>query len=241
MIPGLAEPTPARRTAAGGVASGGRDLGWPSTRVLPASFFARPADLVAPELIGMILWREGVGGGRVVEVEAYLPEDDPACHAHRGITPRNSAMFGPPGTVYVYVSYGVHLLLNLVCESEGVAAAVLVRALEPVGDSSILLANRGLAPGAELSATSGPGRVGQALGLDMSWNSVELGFDSGLAVLDQGEVPPVEMTERIGISSGVHLDLRYILGGNRYLSRPPRRGTPVARVSGRGVGADVGE
>ncbi len=198
-------------------------------RVLPPSFFARPADLVAPELIGKILWREGVGGGRLVEVEAYLPEDDPACHAHRGMTPRNRAMFGPPGTVYVYVSYGVHLLLNLVCEVEGVGAAVLVRAMEPLGDTSILLANRGLGSGDERSATSGPGRVGQALGLDLGWNFVELGFESGLAVFDAGEAPPVETTERIGISSGGHLDLRYILAGSRYLSRPPRRGAPVAR------------
>lgn len=236
MIPGVAQATPGRRAAAGGVPGCGRALDWPSKRVLPASFFARSADLVAPELIGKILWREGVGGGRLVEVEAYLPEDDPACHAHRGMTPRNRAMFGPAGTVYVYVSYGVHLLLNLVCEAEGVAAAVLVRALEPLGDTSILLANRGLPCGAELSAASGPGRVGQALGLDMSWNSVGLGLESGLAVLDDDEVPPVETTGRIGISSGVHLDLRYILGGNRYLSRPPRRGTPVARASGRGVG-----
>ncbi|MHB0979773.1 MAG: DNA-3-methyladenine glycosylase [Thermoleophilia bacterium] len=229
MIPRVAEPTPGRRAAAGGVPSGGRDLGWPSMRVLPPSFFARPADLVAPELIGKILWREGVGGGRLVEVEAYLPEDDPACHAHRGMTPRNRAMFGPPGTVYVYVSYGVHLLLNLVCEVEGVAAAVLVRAMEPLGDTSILLENRGLGPGDERSATSGPGRVGQALGLDMGWNSVELGFESGLAVLDDGVAPPVETTGRIGVSSGGHLNLRYILAGSRYLSRPPRCGAPVAR------------
>ncbi len=196
--------------------------------VLHPSFFARPADRVAPELIGKILWREGVGGGRLVEVEAYLPTGDPACHAHRGMTPRNRAMFGSPGTIYVYMSYGIHVLLNLVCEVEGVAAAVLVRALEPLGDTSVLLANRGLGSDEIRSATTGPGRVGQALGLDLSWNCADLGTKSGLAVLEDGWASPVEVTGRIGVGSGGDLALRYILAGSTYLSRPPRRGAPLA-------------
>lgn len=197
-------------------------------RVIPASFFARPADVVAPELIGKILWREGVGGGRLVEVEAYLPADDPACHAHRGMTPRNRAMFGRPGTIYVYISYGIHLLLNLVCDVEGVGAAVLVRALEPLGDVSALVQNRGLDTRIR-SLVSGPGRVGQALGLDLSWNSVRLGVESGLSVLDDGSAPAVEATTRVGVGSGGNLALRYILPDSGYLSRPPRRGFPVTR------------
>lgn len=199
-----------------------------SGRVLDPSFFARPADSVAPDLIGKILWREGVGGGRLVEVEAYLPEGDPACHAHRGMTPRNRAMFGAPGTVYVYLSYGLHVLLNLVCEPEGVAAAVLVRAVEPLGDVSMLLANRGLGPREVRAVTTGPGRVGQAFGLDLTWNHAVLGTESGLVVLDDGWAPRVEVTGRIGVGSGGDLALRYILPGSTYLSRPPRRGAPLA-------------
>lgn len=203
--------------------------GWPVAPFLPSSFFARPADVVAPELIGKVLWREGVGGGRLVEVEAYLPEGDPACHAHRGLTPRNRAMFGAPGTVYVYMSYGIHVLLNLVCELEGVPAAVLIRAFEPLGDPSAVLGNRGLAVDSLPVVAAGPGRVGQALGLDLGWNQRPLGADTGLAVLDVGDSPPVEATTRIGVGSGGDLCLRYILAGNRYLSRPPRRGKPLAR------------
>ncbi len=97
---------------------------------------------MAPDLIGKILWREGVGGGRLTEVEAYLPDDDPACHAACGPTRRNAAMFGPPGTVYVYLSYGVHVLLNLVCDREQVGSAVLIRSFEPLGETRHLRLNR---------------------------------------------------------------------------------------------------
>ena len=94
---------------------------------LDDSFFARPSDLVAADLVGKILWARGLGGGRLTEVEAYLPHGDPACHAACGLTKRNAAMFGPPGTIYVFLSYGVHYLLNLVCEREGIGSAVLER------------------------------------------------------------------------------------------------------------------
>jgi DNA-3-methyladenine glycosylase len=205
------------------------DLGRPPGRHLPAAFFDRRADQVAPDLVGKVLWREGVGGGRLVEVEAYLPDEDPACHAHRGMTPRNRAMFGAPGTMYVYVSYGIHLLLNLVCLAEGVGSAVLVRAFEPMGDPTVLLANRGLSAHDVRVIASGPGRVGQALSLDLSLNSVPLGVDSGLSVIDNGCRPPVEATHRIGITSGRDLTLRYILPESPYLSRGPRRGREVRR------------
>ncbi len=205
------------------------DLDRPPGRDLPAAFFDRPTDEVAPDLVGKVLWRQGVGGGRLVEVEAYLPSEDPACHAHRGMTPRNRAMFGPPGTIYVYVSYGIHLLLNLVCMPPGVGSAVLVRAFEPSGDTSVMLANRGLSESDVRLIASGPGRVGQALGLDLSLNSAALGVDSGLSVIDDGCVPPVEATHRIGITSGRDLTLRYILPESPYLSRGPRRGRVVSR------------
>lgn len=205
------------------------DLDRPPGRDLSAEFFNRRADEVAPDLVGKVLWRQGVGGGRLVEVEAYLPSEDPACHAHRGMTPRNRAMFGPPGTIYVYVSYGIHLLLNLVCLAQGVGSAVLVRAFEPIGNPSVTLANRGLSAADARLIASGPGRVGQALGLDLSLNSAALGVDSGLSVIDDGCRPPVEATHRIGITSGRDLTLRYILPESPYLSRGPRRGREVSR------------
>lgn len=196
----------------------------PAGDPLPLSFFARPSHLVAPELVGKILWREGVGGGRLVEVEAYLPNDDPACHAHRGMTARNAAMFGLPGHLYVYLSYGIHYLLNLVCDDPGVGSAVLVRALEPMGDLDVLWKNRG-DPDSRLNLselTSGPGRVGQALGLDRRMNGLPLGAGSGIYVLDDGVAPQVARTSRVGISSGAELLLRYILPGSAYVSRGPR-------------------
>lgn len=191
---------------------------------LPQSFFGRPSDVVAPDLLGKILWREGVGGGRLVEVEAYLPIDDPACHAYRGRSARNAAMFGPPGHLYVYVSYGIHNLVNLVCDREGVGSAVLVRAFEPMGDLKTMRLNRGDVAG-RLSArdlTSGPGRVGQALGLDRSWNGRVLGRASGICVLDDGTTVDVARTTRVGVSIGAELPLRYILPGSVYVSRGPR-------------------
>ncbi|GAB4244820.1 MAG: DNA-3-methyladenine glycosylase [Thermoleophilia bacterium] len=195
-------------------------VGGPPGELVPRSFFSRPSDEVAPDLIGKILWREGVGGGRLVEVEAYLPAGDPACHAHRGMTPRNAVMFGPPGHMYVYLSYGIHHLLNLVCDHPGVGSAVLVRAFAPLGDVALLRANRGdLDQRLSLrELASGPGRVGQALGLDLSWNGRPLGRESGVYLLDDGDRPPVVRTVRIGISGGRELPLRYILPGSDCVS-----------------------
>lgn len=196
---------------------------------LDPHFFARSPDTVAEDLVGKVLWRDGVGGGRLVEVEAYLEQGDPASHAYRGVTARNRAMFGPPGTLYLFVSYGVHVLLNLVCLEAGFGAAVLLRAFEPIGDPSHLLENRGLPASKLRLATSGPGRIGQALSLDLDFNSRALGASSGLHVLDDGYRCPVHATERIGISSGGRLLLRYILPGNPHVSCPPRRGQAVRR------------
>jgi len=205
------------------------ELRSPPGELLGEGFFARPSETVAPELIGKILWRQGIGGGRLVEVEAYLPSVDPACHAYRGRTRRNEVMFGPPGRTYVYLSYGVHVLLNLVCERAEVPSAVLVRAFEPLGATERLRSNRGDAAGRLPLETlaAGPGRVGRSLGLDLSWNGRELGRApgaSGLLVLDEGYRPDVEVTPRIGISGGRELQLRFILPGSPSLSRAPRRG-----------------
>lgn len=209
----------------------------PPGQVLMPEFFARPSDEVAPDLIGKILWRSGVGGGRLTEVEAYLPQNDPACHAARGRTPRNAAMFGPPGCVYVYLSYGVHVLLNLVCDQESLGSAVLIRSFEPVGETAQLLKNRATrgqsvepienAPPSRPSdgrrLSCGPGRVGQALGLHLGMNGLPLGEASGLYTIDDGAVPEIARTARVGISQGDHLPLRFYMTGNAYVTHGARR------------------
>jgi DNA-3-methyladenine glycosylase len=207
----------------------------PAGRLLTDDFFARSSELVAHDLIGKILWREGVGGGRLTELEAYLPCHDPACHAARGLTRRNAAMFGPPGTVYLYLSYGIHVLLNLVCDWERVGSAVLVRSFEPLGDTRRLRLNRArngkaAAPaGASVDhlrlgpyLSCGPGRVGQALDLHLGLDGLPLGDASGLYVIDDGVVPTVERTERIGISKGDRLLLRFVMSESAYVSRRAR-------------------
>jgi DNA-3-methyladenine glycosylase len=171
----------------------------PAGAPLGPEFFARPSDAVAPDLIGKILWMRGVGAGRLTEVEAYLPWGDPASHSACGSTARNAAMFGPPGSIYVFFSYGVHYLLNLVCDAEGVGSAVLLRALEPLGEG-----------GAHGPATyCGPGRLGARLGVAPGLNGSMLGEESGLFVLDDCLRPQVGISTRIGITRGAALLLRY--------------------------------
>ncbi len=207
----------------------------PAGRILTEDFFARSSESVAPDLIGKILWREGVGGGRLTEVEAYLPDDDPACHAACGPTRRNAAMFGPPGTVYVYLSYGVHVLLNLVCDREQVGSAVLIRSFEPLGETRHLRLNpagngKAKSPGGGSSDHAdygpplccGPGRVGQALDLYLGLNGLPLGEASSLYVIDDGVAPTVQRTTRIGISKGDGLLLRFIMSDSAYVSRQAR-------------------
>jgi DNA-3-methyladenine glycosylase len=202
----------------------------PPGRVVPPGFFAAPSDQVAPRLLGTILWFRGIGGGRLTEVEAYLPEDDPACHAYRGRTRRNAAMFGPPGTIYVFQSYGVHMLLNLVCDHEGVGSAVLIRSFEPLGDTRVLESNRRWperipavsAPAAHaprrVDLARGPGCVGQALAVHVGLNGLALGEDSGVVVIDDGWRPEVGCSTRIGISRGDELPLRFFTVGSAYVS-----------------------
>jgi DNA-3-methyladenine glycosylase len=181
--------------------------------VLSAGFFARASDEVAPDLIGKVLWRRGFGGGRLSEVEAYLPEGDAASHSARGWTRRNSAMFGPPGRIYVFLSYGVHCLLNVVCDRESVGSAVLIRSFEPVEAAD--------GPRLRIGAR-GPGRVGQVLGIGREMSGLALGEESGVFLLDDGERPEVGRTTRIGISRGEQLPLRHYMIGSRYISGPAR-------------------
>ena len=183
----------------------------PAGDVLPAGFFARPSDVVATELVGRVIWRQGVGGGRLTEVEAYLPSDDPASHAAVGETARNSAMFGPAGCLYVFLSYGIHRLLNVVCDEETVGSAVLIRSYEPLTGPQ----ESDLAGGAR-----GPGRVGKALDIRLEMSGRPLGPASGVFLLDDGVRPEVGRTTRVGISQGGQLPLRYYAVGSRYLSGP---------------------
>jgi DNA-3-methyladenine glycosylase len=185
------------------------------SRLLQRSFFARSVHKVAPDLIGVTLLFGGVGG-RIVEVEAYH-HTDPAAHSFNGRTERNAVMFGPPGFAYVYRSYGIHWCLNFVCEPEGSASAVLIRALEPTQGLATMRRRRGVQD--ERLLCSGPGRLCEALGVT--------GTHSGLA-LDQ---PPFQIEARaaraaiaigprIGITKAIDLPWRFGLKDSRYVSKP---------------------
>ncbi len=182
---------------------------------LAREFFARSVHDVAPDLVGCTLHVDGVGG-RIVEVEAYDP-DDPASHGYRGPTARNRAMFGPPGHAYVYRSYGIHWCLNLVCGPEGSAEAVLVRALEPTAGLELMRERRGLRD--ERLLCAGPGRLCQALGVTAAHDGLPLDRPPfALAVGDE----PAEVANgvRVGITRAAELPWRYVQAGSRFLSRP---------------------
>lgn len=181
---------------------------------MDAAFFARSVHEVAPELVGARLTVEGVGG-TIVEVEAY-DRDDPASHGYRGRTLRNGAMFGPPGTAYVYRSYGVHWCLNFVCEEEGIPAAVLVRALEPERGLETMRARRGLDEPRLLCA--GPGRLCQALGVTIEHDGLPLD-EPPFALQARHGHAEVSTAPRIGITKAAERPWRYARRGSRFLSR----------------------
>ncbi len=182
---------------------------------LGQEFFARPAEAVAREVLGCE-FAVGPCAGRIVEVEWYT-HDDPASHSFRGPTPRCMTMFGPPGHLYVYRSYGVHWCANIVCEAEGVGAAVLIRALEPVDGVSQMATRRGVQDPRLLC--SGPGRLTQALGIDGAFDGVRIG--TGGVHLRAGLAPDAVLVgPRIGISQAVDWPRRRGEAGSRYLSRP---------------------
>ncbi len=181
---------------------------------LGREFFARSVHEVAPDLVGCTFLVDGVGG-RIVEVEAYDAED-PASHGFRGQTPRNRSMFGPPGHAYVYRSYGIHWCLNLVCGGEGVAEAVLVRALEPTHGLDVMRVRRGLDD--ERLLCAGPGRLCQALGVTVEHDGAAL--DRPPFALHAAAGPlAVASGPRIGITRAAELPWRYGLAGSRFLSR----------------------
>jgi DNA-3-methyladenine glycosylase len=182
---------------------------------LPRDFFARSVHEVAPDLVGVTLAVDGVGG-TIVEVEAY-DHVDPAAHGYRGRTARNASMFGPPGHAYVYRSYGIHWCLNFVCEDEGVASAVLIRALEPERGLEEMRRRRGLDDLRLLCA--GPGRLCQALDITRDCDGLPLD-EPPFELLPRREEPPIATGPRIGITRAADRPWRYALAGSRFLSRP---------------------
>jgi len=176
--------------------------------------FDEDAWLVAPRLVGAILTVDGVGG-RIVEVEAY-DRSDPASHTFRGPTRRNAAMFGPPGRVYVYRSYGIHWCFNIVCREEGHGAGVLVRAIEPMHGLDRMRARRGT--GDDRLLCAGPGRVCQALGIDLGHNGMPVDAPP-FRLLPPDSPVEVRSGPRIGITRATDVPWRFGLAGSRFLSR----------------------
>ena len=182
---------------------------------LRRAFFARSVHEVAPQLIGATLLVNGVGGV-IVEVEAYH-HTDPAAHSFRGPTPRNLVMFGPPGFAYVYRSYGIHWCVNFVCEKEGSASAVLIRALQPTHGIPAMRRRRGLH--AERSLCSGPGKLTEALGITDAHNGLALDAPP-IAVHARREKSEIAAGIRIGITKAIELPWRYGIKDSRFLSKP---------------------
>jgi DNA-3-methyladenine glycosylase len=185
------------------------------------SFYARPVLEVARDLIGCVVSHQGTSGV-IVETEAYH-DSEPACHAFVGLTPRTRPLFGPPGYAYVYRSYGIHALLNAVSEPEGVGAAVLIRALEPLHGIDVMRSRRGIDRIEGLC--SGPGKLTRALGIELEHNGCDLTL--GPVVFSE---PPaawrhveVQVDRRIGITKAAELPWRFLAVGSRFSSRPVSR------------------
>lgn len=182
---------------------------------LPQKFFARSVHEVAPELIGATMLVDGVGGV-IVEVEAYH-QTEPAAHSYRGPTPRTMVMFGPPGFAYVYRSYGIHWCINFVCETEGSAAAVLIRALQPTHGLAAMRRRRGLED--ERTLCSGPGKLASALAITQAQNGLALTAPP-FAIHARTSTPEIATGVRIGITKAADLPWRYGLKGSRFVSKP---------------------
>jgi DNA-3-methyladenine glycosylase len=189
---------------------------------LSRRFFARPTEQVAPELLGKLIVREAAGvavrTARIVEVEAYLGERDQASHARRGPTPRASIMFGPPGHLYVYLIYGMYHCMNFVCEPDGKAGAVLIRAAEPLTGSDA----------SDPRACAGPGKLCRAMGVSLADKGLDLtSATSGLFVVDDGApAPAVARSTRIGVDYAgdwAAKALRFYVAGHPAVSGPRSR------------------
>jgi DNA-3-methyladenine glycosylase len=197
----------------------------PGRRNLNPGFYERPVLDVARDLLGCVV-RHGDTAGVIVETEAYH-DSEPACHAHVGLTPRTHTLFGPPGRAYVYRSYGIHALLNAVCEPEGVGAAVLIRALEPLDGIPEMRARRGLERVEDLC--SGPGKLTQALDIELHHNRTDLAtgpirFEPAAPGWEDVDVV---VGPRIGITKAADLPWRFCVAGSPSVSRPRPRPQPV--------------
>jgi len=213
--------------------------------ILPRAFYSRPTLTVAPDLLGKVLVHrspEGLTAGAIVEAEAYIGEDDPACHASAGLTRRTAPLFGPPGHAYVYLNYGIHFLFNVVTEEDGHPAAVLIRALEPLEGLPLMRKRRardrrsGVVPDHELCR--GPGALARAMGIDLRHNRADLceagqggrrrpsGL-SGLYLEDRGiRFEPIAWSARIGVSAGADRPWRcYVAGCSSVSGRREQRVT----------------
>ncbi len=200
--------------------------------LLPA-FYDRATERVARDLLGAVLecrTSDGIASGRIVETEAYLGPHDPACHAAVGLTTRNRALFGAPGTAYVYFIYGMHWCVNAVTREIGHGSAVLIRALEPLSGFDLMRARRGAVP--DRALTSGPARLCAALAIDGRLNGAPL-HRGALRIVEGVPVPDsrVEVSPRIGIRQAADWPLRFFVGANPYVSRAP---VPVRSGPGRG-------
>jgi len=198
----------------------------PRSQPLSRAFYDRDPRLVAPDLLGKILIRRHgrkLLAGRIVEVEAYLGADDPAAHAAIGRTPRNSVLFGPPGHAYVYFIYGAHYCLNVSCLPDGVPGGILFRALEPLQGIEEMFKLRGIDETSDLRRlTTGPGRFAAAFGItrvrDNGKDLTDAKSDLYIAD-DEAPRPEVLITKRIGITKAADMPLRYIVAGNKFVSR----------------------
>ncbi|MGI8594844.1 MAG: DNA-3-methyladenine glycosylase [Solirubrobacteraceae bacterium] len=192
-------------------------------------FWAGPVIDLARELVGWTVAHAGASG-RIVETEAYH-DSEPACHAHVGRTPRTEVLFGPPGGAYVYRSYGIHALLNVVVEPEGVGAAVLLRALEPLDGVELMRTRRGLERPEDLC--SGPGKLTQALAIDIELNGSDLATGPiRLTPPDpRTERTPVTVGPRIGITKAAELPWRFCEANSRFVSRPRPPGDRARRAA----------
>jgi len=205
-----------------------------SGRALPMSFYDRPTEQVARDLLGAVLECTtplGTASGRIVETEAYLGPDDPACHAVAGLTERTRNLHGPPGIAYVYFIYGVHWCFNAVTREEGHGSAVLVRAVEPIAGVDLMRERRGNVR-RDVDLTNGPGKLCQALGIDGAMDGTRL-TQPPLRIL---AAPPVEdgdveITPRIGITRAADWPLRWLVRGNPYVSATRPRSTKPRRPS----------
>lgn len=197
---------------------------------LPTEFYGQPTLDIARQLLGkaLISLVDGrLAAGLIVETEGYIATIDPACHAYTGLTRRNAVMWGVPGRAYVYFTYGNHWMINVVTEEEGLAAAVLIRALEPIAGLEDMRRRRGLhrlkGKAEDRQLTNGPGKLCQALAIDGTLNNSDLAGDSIFiaAVPPNLQLPPFEVVEttRIGITRGVDFPWRYYVKGNRFVSK----------------------